>query len=92
MEHETNGLVLIFLGETPACRQDGSLRLLSGGPTYCLQDRKRSMHLFLPLWRYLPLSRTCKLLICAHCHTLALASSVRAARPSGNRPWTASRA
>ena len=27
-----------------------------------------------------------------HCHTLALASSVRAARPSGNRPWTASRA
>jgi hypothetical protein len=43
MEHEANGLVLIFLGEAPACRQDGSLRLLSAAAlTDCLQDRERS--------------------------------------------------
>jgi hypothetical protein len=44
MEHEANGLVLIFLGEASACRQDGSLRLLSAAClSNCLQDRERSM-------------------------------------------------
>jgi hypothetical protein len=29
MEHEVNGLVLLFLGETPTCRHDACLHLLS---------------------------------------------------------------
>ena len=64
MEHETNGLVLIFLGETPACRQDGSLRLLSAaaqptvykignGPTWW-------MHLVLIYFKRLYLNRPSK--------------------------------
>ncbi|MCA1821317.1 MAG: hypothetical protein LC644_06085, partial [Pseudonocardia sp.] len=40
-------MVLIFLGEASACRQDGSLRLLSAAClSNCLQDRERSNYIF----------------------------------------------
>jgi hypothetical protein len=43
MEHEANGLVLIFLGEASACRQDGTSACSQRRPlTDCLQDRERS--------------------------------------------------
>jgi Pentapeptide repeats (8 copies) len=45
MEHEANGLILIFLGETPACRQDGPLRLLSAAASHRLSTRSGTVHL-----------------------------------------------
>jgi Cu-Zn family superoxide dismutase len=45
MEHETNGLVLIFLGEVSACRQDGSLRPLSAAAPDRLSTRSGTVHL-----------------------------------------------
>src|SRR5918998_1761906 len=39
MEHEANGLILIFLGEASACRQDGSLHLLSAAASDRLSTR-----------------------------------------------------
>lgn len=45
MEHETNGLVLIFLGETPACRQDVCLRLVSAAAYDQLSTRSGTVHI-----------------------------------------------
>jgi len=46
VEHEANGLILIFLGEAPACSQDGPSACSQRRPlTDCLQDRKRSLSL-----------------------------------------------
>jgi hypothetical protein len=43
MKHEANGLILIFLGEASACRQDGPSACSQRRPlTDCLQDRERS--------------------------------------------------
>jgi hypothetical protein len=44
MKHEANGLILIFLGEASACRQDGPSACSQRRPlTDCLQDRERSI-------------------------------------------------